>query len=118
MSLSLPWPTITNPDGSLNAQALQENFDKLASAGYGVGGSKDLEDRFGSTTVTFTAAQNSAPTTVTHGLGRVPVAIEFGGADAAVKWAWQNKTATTFQIIGRHEAVVTGTAVVDWRASG
>lgn len=115
--MALPIDYVIEPNGKLDAEAVQRNFDAIAASTPSASG-RAIEIRYGNALIVFSASQTSAALTVNHGLGRTPSAITFGGADAAVKVAWASKTATTFQIIGRHEAVVSGSVLVDWIAVG
>lgn len=71
----------------------------------------------GTTTCTFTASTVSDTVTVTHGIGRVPT-VTTGSTNSNVKWAVFNKTATTFDILGRADSSVTQAIDVNWIAAG
>lgn len=88
--MALPLPGGPDPD-----PARQQKFDRIAQALIGTGG-KSVELRFGADVATFTASTGSGIVTVTHGLGRAPVAV-FALADtnAVNVFAQKNGAATT-----------------------
>jgi hypothetical protein len=43
VGFTLPWPTVEKPDGGLNTQAVQNNFDALARRDPGSNGRLNLD---------------------------------------------------------------------------
>lgn len=103
---------------------LQRNLDELKGRTIDTGG-KSVRLRFGTGTLVYTASQQSATLTVTHGLGTTPVNVQLTPSSAglglfAVDLIDGSKTSTTFQVAGY---IVNGGAVTvnesfDWLAIG
>lgn len=76
----------------------------------------------GTDTVTFTAATNSAVKTISHGLGRTPLAVAVTGHEApgsGGKWydtsGWDTDS---FDVIGWFGSAISGTFTFTWVAVG
>lgn len=122
MSMSAQWPLITNADGTLNPQALQDNFDQLFAAMVSTGG-VELAMRCGLATLTFTASTNGIGTSVNHGLGKVPVAVAITSQGAPAfgqipTCDVYSKNASSFSFNGEIKNPYTGTITVSWIALG
>jgi hypothetical protein len=73
---------------------------------------------FGSNSVVFTANQDSAVKTVSHGLGVVPQAVIATATGSAMFIRSQALTTTTFDVVGHQRGAVTETDFFYWVAIG
>lgn len=102
---------------------VQRNFDKLDAEVLGTGGI-DAEIRFGVATClpTGPATADTLATTVTHGLGQVPVVVTAtvlaGAFAAALSAKVTNFTATTFDVRVSSNVVINFNIGVAWIAIG
>lgn len=120
--MALPLPGGPDPD-----PGRQQKFEALARAMPGFGG-KDVEIRYGSGTWTWPGGQSSSGiTTVTHGLGRIPVGVwvmsnQDQGANEVIVADAFTYTATTFGTRGSSKVgtnyAAASTATFVWFAIG
>jgi hypothetical protein len=121
--MKLPWPLVEAHE------SVQDNMDALASAlpntplmqtfiQLASGASRKIA--FGTTSLTWTAAAQSAVRTVTHGLGVTPlvVLLTFKTSGVVITPHHQNETTTTFDAFGNATAAITATVNLDWLAIG
>lgn len=73
---------------------VQRNFDKLVATLIDTGG-QSVGIRFGTDTLSFSAAAASATKTITHGLGKTPVAV-FAMSDLSTEYIVINSIAASF----------------------
>jgi hypothetical protein len=122
MSIKLPDPLVKHDEWPDIRDGVQRDFDAIALAIPGTGG-KDIEIRYGTATVTFTASQDSDLPTVNHGLGRTPVIVVATPYNVAAyanipKVDWFGATSTTFALAARVESAITLAVTVTWIAIG
>lgn len=122
MTFPLPWPTVTDfSSNKVSAVAVQENFEALAGAVIGTGGSQP-EVRYGTSTCTWTASNTSAQQTVVHGMGKAPVTVIVSSRNLFASYAVNggNITSTGFGVFGfdTRGTAQTQTLTFDWVAIG
>jgi hypothetical protein len=123
MPLHLPDPDIQTGPWEKVKDGVQRNLDALAQAVID-SGEQSAGIRAGQVALTWAAALNSGVATVTHGLGRVPVAVTAtvkdpsGGTGQIPQPSPFNFTTTTFQIYAEVRVAFTGTQTITWIAYG
>lgn len=98
--MDLPDPDVQTGPWDVAKAGVQRNFDALADAS-GLFGGKSVEVRFGTDTLTYPGGSVLTNVkTITHGLGRTPVAVVAVGAQGStqgiVAMTCENVGATTF----------------------
>lgn len=119
MSIKLPDPLVKHSEWPDVREGVQRDLDAIALAVPGTGG-KDVELRYGTAEVTFTASAASANTVVSHGLGRTPVAVVVSSAEGfGIFYQSFTWTTTTFTATGAYPfGTLSGTFTFAWIAIG
>jgi hypothetical protein len=111
-----------DPEGKLDPDAVQRNFDALETFASGTGG-KSYEIRTGSFGLAFAATNIASAGGIVHGLGRIPVHVSLTaknvpGYAQIPAIDWHNPTASTFDVAAIAPASSTVTLTITWMAIG
>jgi hypothetical protein len=118
--MAAPLDYVMDPSGRLDTDAVQRNFDSLATQGGVATGGRTVEVRFGGGTATFTASNSSATVVVPHGLGRTPSSvIVCSSAGFGIFYQSFTWTTTTFTAQGAYPfGPLSGAYTFSWIAFG
>ena len=101
---------------TFGSQPLQGMFDWIVARLLDLP-STNVKIRYGTDTVTFTAAQVSAVTTVSHGLGKTPSVVLLSPFSLFnVVYASHNHDADSFDVTATHWTTLTASGTFAWLA--